>query len=153
MLKYHAITRRYQAKGFVVSTIRESACGRHGVDVIELPKQLDLRRDDMCQTCAKLVAMSVARLARALQVHDAPSSALAPWHAALPASDSISKDEVVGRLCRLATEVSTTLFQNVLPSDCFCRESASSFQFAPEVVDFIEASVRRAIATTTNEKE
>lgn len=55
----------------------------------------------------------------------------------------MNNDTVVRTLCRLTTLVGTKRFQNRHATDCFCGAQPfdSSFQFSPEVLDYIKAAV------------
>lgn len=57
---------------------------------------------------------------------------------------NIDKEEVVQRLCELASKVGSAKFSHTLPHDCFCDESNPDdnyFQFDEEVLEYIVETV------------
>ncbi len=61
----------------------------------------------------------------------------------------MNREEVISRMCKLASKVNTEKFKWSLPSDCFCEESTGSFsfQFDEEVLEFIEQAVKDKLDT------
>lgn len=59
-----------------------------------------------------------------------------------------TKQEVISRLCALASEVGREVFDNMCASDCFCIESKTfenDFLFDDIVLEWIEEAVRAKI--------
>jgi hypothetical protein len=72
----------------------------------------------------------------------------------------LTKDQVVRRFCQLATRVMSERFEDKLPADCFCGQSApipvgramlfqllsmDDYRFDEEVLRFIERAVDAAL--------
>jgi len=63
----------------------------------------------------------------------------------------VKKEEVIERLCILASQVATVKFHNSIPADCFCGETkfstgnAEIIEVSPEVIAFIEAAVQNKL--------
>ena len=56
----------------------------------------------------------------------------------------IDREEVIIKLCELATEVGKTKFKYLLAHDCFCSERSGNdkdFRFDEDVLDYIVESV------------
>lgn len=67
----------------------------------------------------------------------------------------MKKQEVLETLCKLAREVNANVFNFAVAADCFCTEKNLSglglnFEFNPEVIEFIQAAVRKEIARRNN---
>jgi hypothetical protein len=61
--------------------------------------------------------------------------------------NSVTKLEVIRRLCLLASEVGTMVYNDESDHDCFCsiHDEHDEFRFDEEVIAFIESTVRQAI--------
>lgn len=67
-----------------------------------------------------------------------------------------TKQEVISRLCALASEVGSEVFNNMFASDCFCGNNKTfenDFRFDDIVLEWIEATVRAKIACMENGEE
>jgi hypothetical protein len=60
---------------------------------------------------------------------------------------SVAREEVIERLCLLASEVGTIIYNDESAHDCFCTtvRDPAEFCFDEEVIAFIESAVRQAI--------
>ena len=61
----------------------------------------------------------------------------------------MKKDEVVRRLCSMASVVGTRVFHDEMTHDCFCgdtRWSIESFGFEEPVLEYIEVAVAERMA-------
>ena len=61
----------------------------------------------------------------------------------------MNKQQVIERLCKLASKVNEEVYGWSIASDCLCKESADeNFRFDEEVIAFIEQSVMESIVKT-----
>ena len=67
---------------------------------------------------------------------------------------NMDKDEVVTRLCGLASLVATRKFGNTIPADCVCEQSSSkgNFQFDCEVLHFMENAIMFHLGFDTGDR-
>jgi len=59
----------------------------------------------------------------------------------------MTKNEVIVRFCALSSKVQEEHFNYSVPADCFCgaKPEFGSFQFAEEVIKYIETAVHRKL--------
>lgn len=60
----------------------------------------------------------------------------------------IKKEEVIKQLCLLCTKIGEDVFDSCIPHDCFCGDNKNfefDFQFAEEIITFLEKSVDERI--------
>jgi hypothetical protein len=62
----------------------------------------------------------------------------------------MTKQEVLERLCNLASKVGEEEYKNLRAHDCFCGENElskeSDFQFDTKILEFIEKSTHQILA-------
>lgn len=67
MNKYHVVIRKKVVPANATARIRhDAACGRYGLDIIDVSTEARVRPEQLCATCARLLARSIERHAQAL---------------------------------------------------------------------------------------
>ena len=59
----------------------------------------------------------------------------------------LDKQQIISRLCALATKVGEDAFNNLKAHDCFCGDKFSNdFRFEEEVLRYIESAVNHKLS-------